>query len=249
MPVQAGTELFIEHCATKEFLSNDKISYGNQFGNEFEVSCKKNVLKNKPQQLYNEKIGNAVVDLSQKEILTCNVWQIILASDATAAEAVEAPAELSYDATTLMADLKAMLLERGAMSVRGVAQVFRILDKNKNRKIDAGELEGGLRQMGINLVDEQVSVLIKHFDNDKSGQINLTEFLTAIRVSTNSFKCLSNFIFSILKGELNDDRLSWIRAAYDKLDVNKDGLVKLDDIAKIFDVSSMPEVSQSKVDP
>jgi len=53
-----------------------------------------------------------------------------------------------------MADLKAMLLERGAMSVRGVAQVFRILDKNKNRKIDAGELEGGLRQMGINLVDE-----------------------------------------------------------------------------------------------
>jgi Ca2+-binding EF-hand superfamily protein len=48
---------------------------------------------------------------------------------------------------------------------------------------------------------------------------------------------------------LNEDRLSWIRAAYDKLDVNKDGLVKLDDIAKIFDVSSMPEVSQSKVDP
>jgi Ca2+-binding EF-hand superfamily protein len=62
-----------------------------------------------------------------------------------------------------------MLLERGSMSVRGVAQVFRILDKNKNRKIDAGELEGGLRQMGINLVEEQVSVLIKHFDNDKSG--------------------------------------------------------------------------------
>ena len=48
---------------------------------------------------------------------------------------------------------------------------------------------------------------------------------------------------------MNEDRLSWIRAAYDKLDVNKDGLVKLDDIAKIFDVSSMPEVSQSKCDP
>ena len=48
---------------------------------------------------------------------------------------------------------------------------------------------------------------------------------------------------------MNEDRLSWIRAAYDKLDVNKDGLVKLDDIAKIFDVSATPEVSQSKVDP
>jgi len=190
-----------------------------------------NVVMHKPQQLYNEKIGKHVVDLSQKDILTTNIWQILQASDATAAEPVEAPAELTYDAETLMADLKAMLYERGSMSVRGVAQVFRILDKNNNRKIDAAELEGGLRQMGINLVEEQVGVLIKHFDNDKSGQINLTEFLTAIR------------------GELNEDRLSWIKAAYDKLDVNKDGLVKLDDIAKIFDVSATPEVSQSKVDP
>jgi hypothetical protein len=40
-PVQACTELWIEHCATRELLSNDNIMYGNQFGNELEVSCKK----------------------------------------------------------------------------------------------------------------------------------------------------------------------------------------------------------------
>lgn len=85
------------------------------------------------------------------------------------------------------------------MSVRGVAQVFRILDKNKNRKIDAGELENGLRQMGINLNEEQVSVLVKHFDRDNSGQIDLSEFLTAIRVSIYSFIILSNFIFSFFR--------------------------------------------------
>lgn len=28
-PVQANTELWIEHCATKELLANDKICYGN----------------------------------------------------------------------------------------------------------------------------------------------------------------------------------------------------------------------------
>jgi len=32
-------------------------------------------------------------------------------------------------------------------------------------------------------------------------------------------------------------RTSYIRQAYQKLDVNKDGLVKLDDVAKIYDVS------------
>jgi hypothetical protein len=40
-----------------------------------------------------------------------------------------------------------------------------------------------------------------------------------------------------------------IRKAYEKLDVNKDGLVKLDDIAKLYDVSRSPDVVNSKKDP
>lgn len=73
-PVQAGTELYIEHCGTKEYLANNDISYGNQFGNELEVSCKKHVVQHKPQQLFNEQVGKAVINLSQKEIHTPNVW-------------------------------------------------------------------------------------------------------------------------------------------------------------------------------
>jgi Ca2+-binding EF-hand superfamily protein len=34
--------------------------------------------------------------------------------------------------------------------------------------------------------------------------------------------------------------------AYDKLDVNKDGLVKLDDIAQIYDASKHPDVLDGK---
>jgi len=41
---------------------------------------------------------------------------------------------------------------------------------------------------------------------------------------------------------LNVFRKKYIKAAYDKLDVNKDGLVKLDDIAKIYDASKHPDV-------
>lgn len=37
--------------------------------------------------------------------------------------------------------------------------------------------------------------------------------------------------------------------AYDKLDVNKDGLVKLDDIAKIYDASQHPDVLQGRKTP
>lgn len=37
--------------------------------------------------------------------------------------------------------------------------------------------------------------------------------------------------------------------AYDKLDVNHDGLVKLDDICKIYDVSKHPDVLSGKKTP
>jgi calcyphosin len=76
---------------------------------------------------------------------------------------------------------------RGSLTIRGLAQMFKAMDNNRNRKLDAEELETGLRDFGINLNQEQVGVLVKHFDKDGSGQISFNEFLTAIRVSLNSF--------------------------------------------------------------
>ncbi|MFN9940766.1 MAG: hypothetical protein ACK56I_14940, partial [bacterium] len=45
-----------------------------------------------------------------------------------------------------------------------------------------------------------------------------------------------------LRGQLSDTRKKVIRAAYDKLDVSKDGKVKLEDIAKIYDVSHHQDI-------
>jgi hypothetical protein len=40
-----------------------------------------------------------------------------------------------------------------------------------------------------------------------------------------------------------------IRQAYDKLDVNKDGSVTLDDVARLYDVSQNPDVINKKLTP
>ena len=48
---------------------------------------------------------------------------------------------------------------------------------------------------------------------------------------------------------MNQSRIDWVRKAYQKLDVNKDGLVKLDDIAKIYDVSKHPEIANGSANP
>lgn len=46
-PVPANEELVIEHCATAQFLSSDKINYGNEFGMEYEVSVYSQTSNNK----------------------------------------------------------------------------------------------------------------------------------------------------------------------------------------------------------
>lgn len=45
---------------------------------------------------------------------------------------------------------------------------------------------------------------------------------------------------------MNEYRKRFIKQAYDKLDVNRDGSVRLDDISKIYDASKHPDVLEGK---
>ena len=51
------------------------------------------------------------------------------------------------------------------------------------------------------------------------------------------------------QGDLNELRVNLIKKAYQKLDQNSDGLVKLDDIAKLYDVSKNPDVLSGRKKP
>ena len=46
-PVIASQKIILEHCATTQLLSNDRIPYRNDFGNEMEVSCMSAATKHK----------------------------------------------------------------------------------------------------------------------------------------------------------------------------------------------------------
>ena len=167
--------------------------------------------KAKTQMLAGEYNGDKVREDVVKNVANTNLWTFELSADPSGAEpVVEAP---KYEGAQMMADIKETLKKRGAMMIRGIGRVFRILDDNRNRQIERNELLWGLKDFDIHLSEEQVDVLIKHFDRDGSGTVNFDEFLVGLR------------------GDLNEDRLQYIKAAYDKLDVNKDGLVKLDDVA------------------
>jgi len=62
-------------------------------------------------------------------------------------------------------------------------RTFRVIDDNRNRKIDREELEYGIREFGLEMSKAEVGQLFDFMDKDGSGSINFDEFLVAIRVN------------------------------------------------------------------
>ena len=147
--------------------------------------------------------GERVRENDNKAVSGKNYWNICLSDDPAAAQPVEAAPR--YEGAQMIQDIKDTLKSRGAMSIRGIGRVFRILDDNRNRQLDTNELMWGLKDFDIHLSEEQCAVLIKHFDRDNSGSVNFDEFIRALR------------------GDLSDNRIGFIRQAYNKLDINGDG--------------------------
>lgn len=60
---------------------------------------------------------------------------------------------------------------------------FRRLDRDRNRSLDAGELQQGLAELGLQLDTAEAEGVCKRWDRDGSGTLDLGEFLRALRVS------------------------------------------------------------------
>jgi dolichyl-phosphate-mannose--protein O-mannosyl transferase len=68
-PVYASDAIILEHVGTNQNLSNDKIPYRNDFGNEMEVSAFNITTKGKTQLLAGETTGHLVRENTHKTVL------------------------------------------------------------------------------------------------------------------------------------------------------------------------------------
>ena len=135
----------------------------------------------------------------------------------------------SFTVDDLIREIKAKIVERSSTGgIRGIARIFKAMDNNGNGLLDVDDFRWGLMDYGISVSKDEASQVLKHFDRDGNGSVDFNEFLRSLR------------------GELSPARVAVIRQAYNKLDINKDGLVKLDDISKIYDASRHPDVIQGR---
>ena len=88
-----------------------------------------------------------------------------------------------------------------------------------------------MKDYGIELNQRELDDCFQYFDRDKSGFVDFDEFLIGVR------------------GEMSESRKSFIRIAFDKLDMDKSGLVTLEELLSLYDVSHNPDVKSGKLTP
>ena len=130
----------------------------------------------------------------------------------------------------VVGQLKERIIARGGCNgIKSLGRLLRIMDNNGDKRLSREELTYGLRDYGISMTKTEIEQLFLYFDRDHNGFIDIDEFLIGIR------------------GELNDRRKKLIRMAFDILDTDGSGLVTIDELSAVYDVSWNPAVRAGKL--
>lgn len=73
-PIKVNEPFIVKHCATGACLASDLVDYYNDYGHEYEISCRNFLTPNKYQQIEAEKDGKLRIDTKIREESDQNIW-------------------------------------------------------------------------------------------------------------------------------------------------------------------------------
>ena len=116
------------------------------------------------------------------------------------------------------------LQDQGPMIALSLARQFKIIDENGNHMIDFSEFCKCINNAGLKIPEEDLEELFQSFDYDNSGAISYDEFMLRIL------------------GKMNERRIAVVRAAFNKIDLDKSGVVELNEVKRWFNTKNNPQV-------
>ncbi|GAB5363317.1 hypothetical protein AAMO2058_000872700 [Amorphochlora amoebiformis] len=121
-------------------------------------------------------------------------------------------------------DLKMQIATRGGASISALARCFKINDINGDGKLSFEEFELVLGRAGLFLKRQELTMLFRYIDKDKSGCLDYKEFIEG------------------LSGPVSGRRKAVALLAFNKFDKTGDGVVDIKDLRNTYDASRHPKV-------
>ncbi|KAI8115252.1 calcyphosin-like isoform X1 [Lucilia cuprina] len=131
--------------------------------------------------------------------------------------------ELSAGGMDPISKLRAICISRGANGIIGLGRVFRNMDDDGSKALNEYEFTKGIKEMGLELSNEEIKEMFRSFDEDGSGSVNMTEFLLKLRPP------------------MSKARLDIIDKAFAKMDRTGDGVITLEDLRNVYTAREHPK--------
>ena len=88
----------------------------------------------------------------------------------------------------LLDKFRTRLSSRGARGIIGISRQFKIMDDDNSGQLSFEEFKKGCKDFRSELSDQDITLIYRAFDRDRSGSIDYDELLRGIRGPMNSFR-------------------------------------------------------------
>ena len=130
----------------------------------------------------------------------------------------------ALDVEDILVRMRQMLKKRGAVGIRGLTRNFQICDTDKSEKLNLVELTKCVNLCKLDLSQEEVRALHRHFDSSGDGLVSFDEFVKTVR------------------GRMSEPRKKLVIKCFEALDQAGDGNGELSvaDLKPYFNVEHDP---------
>ena len=112
----------------------------------------------------------------------------------------------------MLVGLRKKISSRGTNGIFSLGRLFRNIDDNNSKSLSLEEFNKCMTEFRLNMSEREIESVFSYFDRDGNNELSYDEFLRGVR------------------GEMSQNRVKFVRMAFNKLDADKSGIVDIFDI-------------------